>query len=276
MTLAQGQSALLALIQDTRTAGADLLATAASAGLTLVAGQRGLQVYQAHAGYLAERVLATAYPVLTQVISAESMAGLARQLWRQHPPQCGDASRWGAALAGFLQHLPEVAELPWLPDLARLEWILSRAESAQDVPQQADSLSLLAEQDPARLHLQLAAGCTVLRLGWNVLPLWQAHQGEAPGGETGLGGDARGWAAPGTTAILLWRPAWRPQLASLTPVQADFLEAVLAGRPLLEALELADPDWADWLPQAWHSGLLRGVRLAPEGPIELVDRSCQA
>ena len=50
---------------------------------------RGLNCYKSNAHASAERALMAAYPVVTAILSAESMAQLARVLWHTHPPQRG-------------------------------------------------------------------------------------------------------------------------------------------------------------------------------------------
>ena len=69
---------------------------------------RGLQVYQANRAVLAERTLASTYPVSCQLIGVESFEPRARHFWRQHPPVRGDMGQWGAQLAEFLDNAPQL------------------------------------------------------------------------------------------------------------------------------------------------------------------------
>lgn len=94
---------------------------------------RGLKSYQSNAHMLSERVLVAAYPVVTAILSPESMGQLARALWHRHPPVRGDLARWGADLPGFIAASPQLAELPWLADVARIEWALHAAATAANV-----------------------------------------------------------------------------------------------------------------------------------------------
>lgn len=229
-------------------------------------GDRGLKAYQSNGHALAERVLVAAYPVVTEVLSADSMGQLARALWHAHPPTRGDLAWWGAELPAFMAASTQLADLPWLPDLARLEWALHTAQAAPDVAVPADglaSLQRLASDDPATLCLTWAAVTRVLTLDWAVWPIWHAHTQPDPDGRaqalTALGTDAAHWASAQTAQVLLWRPVHAVRCQPLPPDTARFVQALLGGASLLAALEQADPDFAPWLPMALQQGLVTGV-----------------
>lgn len=241
---------------------------------------RGQKAYQSNGHALAERVLVAAHPVVTEVISADSMGQLARALWHAHPPTRGDLAWWGDALPAFMAASPQLASLPWLPDLARLEWALHTAQTAPDVPPPADglaSLQRLSTDDPATLHLAWAAATQVLTLDWDVAALWHAHTLKGTDADTAiaaaphtrtqallaLGPDATHWAAPRTTHVLLWRPALGVRCQFIPPDTARFVHALLHGNSLLAALEQADPGFASWLPQALQQGLVTGIAALP-------------
>jgi Putative DNA-binding domain len=223
---------------------------------------RGLLAYQSNARMLAQRVLAAAYPVVTAVLSPDSMGQLARALWKTHPPTCGDLTHWGAALPAFVAGSEQLADLPWLADLARLEWTLHAAEAAADVAHDTASWGLLVQAEPSALGLRFAAATQVLPLSWNVHPIWQAHQ--APEGDAleqavqRLGPDAAQWAQPMPSAVLVWRPIHQVRCRPVAEPEATFLRQLLQGQNLLAALEQSDPDWAHWLPMALNDGLLAG------------------
>ena len=224
---------------------------------------RGLLAYQSSARMLAERVLAAAYPVVTAVLSPDSMGQLARALWQTHPPTCGDLTHWGEALPAFVASSEQLAGLPWLADLARLEWALHAAEAAADVAHDPASWNLLTQVDPADLGLRFVAATQVLPLGWNVHPIWQAHQAKEMDAlqlaVQSLGADATDWAQPTPSLVLLWRPIHQVRCRPVTLSEAAFIQHLMQGQNLLAALELADPDWARWLPMALNDGLVAGV-----------------
>ena len=240
---------------------------------------RGLASYQSNAHMLAERVLVAAYPVVTAILSPDSMGQLARALWHRHPPVRGDLARWGADLPGFIAASPQLAELPWLADVARIEWALHAAATAADAPAPADlaSLALLTTHDPDQLTLTLAAGTTCLSLDWTATRIVLAHLAEteaAPVTARAMAvnaalpqavaelGDV--WAVAQPEQALVWRPGPSPMCRPLCRVAADgeagLLASLQAGQSLLAALQDSPLDWAAWLPQAIGEGLVLGAR----------------
>ena len=240
---------------------------------------RGLASYQSNAHMLAERVLVAAYPVVTAILSPDSMGQLARALWHRHPPVRGDLARWGADLPGFIAASPQLAELPWLADVARIEWALHAAATAADAPAPADlaSLALLTTHDPDQLTLTLAAGTTCLSLDWTATRIVLAHLAEteaAPVTARAMAvnaalpkavaelGDV--WAVAQPEQALVWRPGPSPMGRPLCRVVADgeagLLASLQAGQSLLAALQDSPLDWAAWLPQAIGEGLVLGAR----------------
>lgn len=223
---------------------------------------RGLKSYQSNAHMLAERVLVAAYPVVTAILSPDSMGQLARALWHRHPPVRGDLARWGADLPGFIAASPQLAELPWLADVARIEWALHTAATAADAPASADlaSLALLTTHDPDQLTLTLAAGTTCLALDWTATRIVLAHLAETEA--VAELGDV--WAVAQPEQALVWRPGPSPMGRPLCRVAADgeagLLASLQAGQSLLAALQDSPLDWAAWLPQAIGEGLVLGVR----------------
>lgn len=240
---------------------------------------RGLASYQSNAHMLAERVLVAAYPVVTSILSPDSMGQLARALWHRHPPVRGDLARWGADLPGFIAASPQLAELPWLADVARIEWALHAAATAANAPASADlaSLNLLTTHDPDQLTLTLAAGTACLALDWTATRIVLAHLAEteaAPVTAPALAvnaalpqavaelGDV--WAVAQPEQTLVWRPGPSPMGRPLCRVAADgeagLLASLQAGQSLLAALQDSPLDWAAWLPQAIGEGLVLGAR----------------
>ena len=222
--------------------------------------QRGLAVYQANAGALAERALAAAYPTLQQLLGDESFAALARDFWRHHPPEAGDITRWGEGLPAFVAAAESLAEEPYLPDMARLEWALHRVQTACDAPDGApEGLALLATHEPVSLRLQLPAGSVVLVSAWPVFSLWQAHQhtdaNRFDGVRVAL---AEGRGEQG----LVTRSGWVPQVLALPAAEAAFTAALLAGCSLQQALtDAGKENSAGFDFEAWLIAALQARRL---------------
>ena len=260
---------------------------------------RGLQVYQANAGALAERALAAAYPVVAELLGLESFAQLARALWQQQPPTQGDVATWGAALAQLLadaeggvdaQSLPSPSFPPstpstpstpfppylrYLPDVARLEWAVHLAACAADAAAAPGAFDRLADTDPAALWLQPRPGTALLQSLHPVASIWRAHQEEVEEVEVVAAtadrfADVRAALARGQAeSALVWRQGWRVHVAALDASDAAFTHALLQGQTLGAALSgLSDRpgfDFEAWLVATLTRGWLLGASAVKPG-----------
>ncbi len=218
--------------------------------------RRGLQAYRSNAQALAQRALAGAYPVIAQLLGEENFGAVARDLWRHAPVQCGDIAQWGGDLAERLGTLSDIArEEPYLGDVARVEWLLHRAATCGDEPQDRESFGLLTQRDPAGCRLRLAPGTACVASGYPVVSIIQAHLGEL-----GLDVAAMRLRANVAQTALVWRDGLRPRIREALEGEPAFIAMLKEGRSLAEALEAASAlDFASWLPQAVTSGLVPGV-----------------
>ncbi len=237
----------------------------------LFMSDRGLKAYQINSDALAERVLSAAYPVVTALVSADTMAALARALWSQQPPTQGDLALWGDAFAAWLQSAPLLAELreqlPYLPDVARLEWALHATDTVADaLPARPESLHLLTQDTqhtPARLMLRWAAGVQVLHLDWSVDAIVTAHQQPPEHWPTALAALGESWATATPQAILIGRLGWRVCHQPISLSEAALITRLLQGQDLFAALaehaadsNEAELDAAQWFQTRWQDGWL--------------------
>ena len=222
---------------------------------------RGLQVYQANRAVLAERTLASTYPVTSQLIGVESFEPLSRHFWRQYPPERGDMVQWGAQLAEFLDAAPQLADEPFLGDVARTEWALHCAATAPDAVLDAASFALLSEAgDTQRVSLVLSPGTWMLSSAYPVASIINAHL---------LGQPTMGEAADllrqghGEQA-LVWRHGFKPKVRTLIQAEYSLITALNQGLALETALYQAmaiEPafDFNAWLSAAVQTGLITGA-----------------
>jgi len=232
-----------ALAASQRTFTAALFDPASTAAaLDLFKGEHNehrLALYRGNLTVGWHKILASAYPVIRQLVGDEFFEGLTRAYGHVHPSDNPDLNCFGARFAAFLRSFPPVAELPYLPDMADLEWALHRAHYAE-------SANILGAADMARLtpgqmeamHLRLAPACTLLAPAWTVLDSWCVHQPEA-GVEPYV-------PAQGNEFGLVCRPQWRARLLTLTPASHAALSVLAAGATLGAALDAAfdcDPEF---------------------------------
>lgn len=227
---------------------------------------RGLQIYQANRAVLAERTLASTYPVIAQLIGVESFEPLARHFWQQHPPQRGDMGQWGAQLPEFLAAAQQLADEPFLSDVARVEWALHRAASAPDAVLDAASFALLASPDAAPpVSLTWSPAAMTLASAYPVVSIINAHlQGQPTLDDAAnllsLGQDEQ---------ALVWRQGFKPRTRTLSAAEYQLIAAMQNGLSLDAALEQAISidsafDFNTWLTQAVQTGLVTGATYLPQ------------
>lgn len=233
-----------------------------TSGATGTYQRRGMAAYRSHASLQSARALAVVYPAIASVLGDENFQGLARSLWRAHPPQRGDLGQWGGEMAAHIARLDDLSQAePYLADLARLEWALHRAELAADDDAEPASFALLVDEDPDDLGLTLAPGAGSFHSPWPVASLLQAHRDGRSALDT-----PSDQAIP--EAAIYWRQGWRAVFRAAQAGEARFLDALLAGQTLAAALAGAhDFDLGGWLTPAVQEGLLlKVVRVSkPQG-----------
>ena len=218
---------------------------------------RRLAIYRANVAASIERALAAAYPVIRQVVGDEFFDALARAHLAAQPSTSGDLHDYGAGFADFVAAFPHTQSLPYLPDLARLEWAVHRAYGAADAaPFDTAALAAIPAERQGTLRFVLAEGTAVIESAHPVLRVWQIHQ---PGFDGEFGVD---WAI--SQRALVAREGLRVDASELTPGEAAFLRAVLAGEAFAEAAGAAfeadaDVDLGALLGRVIAAGLITAI-----------------
>jgi hypothetical protein len=223
---------------------------------------RGLQAYRANAGMQAERSLAAAYPTLQQLIGEESFAALARHHWQLSPPERGDLGSWGGTLAGFIADAPSLAAEAYLADVARLDWAVHGAASAADDEAPVAGLELLASTDLEGLRLLPRPGTALVASAHPVWSIWWAHREAAERRGERFAQVRTAFEQGRAENALVWRRAWRVEVADLDRVHACFTQHLLQGQPLGQAWQAAAAlgafDFEPWLLANLQRGWIGG------------------
>jgi Putative DNA-binding domain len=260
-SLAKQQNALLTAIFAANNIAVQAINTPATSIFTSL--NRGLQTYQANASASALRSLQTAYPVIAQLVGDETFALLARDFWAQHPPTRGDLAQWGADLPVFIASISELRTEPYLSDVSKVEWALHMAATATDKTTDLTTFSLLTQHEPDALTLLLAPGAALVHSHYPIASILTAHLYASPSFEE-VGQKLR---QKLPEIALVWRQGLRPKAALCTASDAAFVDRLLAGKSLLDALDAATAeesgkfDFSAWLPTAVQHGLLLGAQL---------------
>ncbi|MFS2080966.1 DUF692 family multinuclear iron-containing protein [Telluria sp. Tellsp131] len=209
------------------------------------------------------RALASAYPVLRQLVGGEFFDALARVYGQAHPARDPDLNRFGAALPDFLAGFTPAADHPYLPDVARLEWCVHEAWYAPDADAAPASLAGLA---PDAFEAARAVLHPALRLHaspWATVALWRAHQADGPGFPDKL-------QAP--THALVLRPRLDVEVEAIGAAEHAALACLARGDSFGAALDAAfdlDEDFdvamhlRRWLDRGMVAGIKNGANAAP-------------
>lgn len=183
-------------------------------------------VYRNNVAHSLREALGRRFPVIRRLVGPAFFSAMAAEFIDAHPPRSPVLQEWGAGFAAFLTRFAPVATLPSLPDVARIEWARGLAYHA------ADAAPLPPEDLDAEAPLRLHPSLQLLSLHHPAVSIWQANQ---PGRDGRL-------SATGAQHALIWRRLdFEVEVAALAPLEAGFVAALMAGRPLAAAALVTDP-----------------------------------
>jgi hypothetical protein len=183
----------------------------------------------AYRGRLAE-ALGANYSALAKLLD-EDFAELAQAYVASHDSPYFSIRHYGEDLARFLATEERYAAAPLLAELARWEWAMTEVFDAADAaPLDAAALSRVAPDAWALLRFRWHPSVTRLDLCWNAPQVWQALTEERERPAAAVSATALPW--------LLWRQGLTTYFRSLTPTEAQALDAARSGWPFGELCEL--------------------------------------
>jgi hypothetical protein len=198
-----------------------------------------MAIYRANMVASAEKALASAYPVIRQVVGDDFFHGLAREYQRGTPSTSGDLTAFGATFGAFLAAFEHTQSLPYLPDLARLEWAVHLAYGAADAPDwEPASLAAVEPEQQAAIRFQWVPGTAVVASAHPIVRIWTLHQ-------AGYEGEfSVAWERADTA--LVSRDGLAVHVSDCKPAEAAFVRASLAGAALADAAAAALADHPDF------------------------------
>ena len=178
--------------------------------------------------------LRLSYPAVHRLVAAECFEGTARLFIEEQPPQYANLDDYGAGFPDFLARFPPVAVLSYLPDVARLEWAVSRALHAPDVPPlDVGRLAALKEDEQARVQFAPHPAAALIRAGYPADSIWRAVLAQHDAALATID------PASGPVWLLVHRAESGVDVTRLSEAAWRFTEALFAGRPLHSALKEA-------------------------------------
>ncbi|MHA6262709.1 HvfC/BufC N-terminal domain-containing protein [Arenibacterium sp. CAU 1754] len=199
-----------------------------SDGAAHPAGRR-FNVYRNNVAVSLTEALETGFPVITRLLGAENMKGLAGLFLRAHPPKSPLMMHYGDAFPDFLAGLEQLSHLGYLADVARLELALRRSYHAADAtPVDPDALGALSPEELINCQVELAPSVELLCSDWPVHAIWLFNRQ-----------DGVPKPQPGGQDVLITRAEFDPEPQLLPPGGATWISALSRGATIGEALDAA-------------------------------------
>lgn len=188
--------------------------------------------------------LASAYPVIEQLVGKDFFRRMTRQFIGQHLSCSGNLHHYGAEMRDFVTAFKPAQELAYLPDVAALEWACHCAYFTDD----ADTLDItkLAHIPPdqyADLILHTNPACHLVRSRYPIAAIWRAHQ-------PGVPGDFHIDLDSGSCNALVSRKDDVVLISELSNADAVWLQDIQAGTPLGVATAVTQERYPDFDLQA--------------------------
>lgn len=222
---------------------------------------QGLAVYRSGLAANAKRALQVSFPTVERLVGNDCFTLLATHFLQVQPLKTGDWGEWGHQLPAWIAANTDFDEYPYLSDCAQLDWLCHQSERAADVMADTASLSLLGEQDPYQLTIQLCSGTALLPSSHPVVDIWNAHH--AANHQELLTQAAQSIANQQPQIALIFRPEWKAQVSLLNASELLWLQHMLAGHSIgsaLDGVSHTDFSFEAWLPQALQTGLLCAIK----------------
>jgi hypothetical protein len=172
------------------------------------------------------------YPVLARVLGDDGFIDLSAAFLHSYPSRTPSIRWFGAALAEFVEQNTDALPHPSLCDLIRMEWALNTAFDGADAnPLKVADMLTIAPQNWPTLRFAAHPTLHLLAMNWNVEPLW-----------TALSADENADTEPPEELqhhLLIWRYEHKTQWRSVAPMEAQLLQATIAGDSFTELCETA-------------------------------------
>ncbi len=195
------------------------------------AGRR-FNVYRNNVAVSLTEAVLQAFPVVTKLLGEENMKGLAGIFLRAHPPQSPLMMFYGAEFPDFLAQMEQLAHLGYLADVARLEQHMRRAYHAADAAAiDPDALGALTPEELMQTRVDFAPALQLIRSSWPIFDIWRFNME-----------DGAPIPQAGAQDVLITRPEFDPLPQALPVGGATWITALMGGKTIGEAFEVANQD----------------------------------
>ena len=215
---------------------ADPEAQSVPPGLTTsqgIADRRRFDVYRNNVTSSLIGAVASRFPVVRRLVGDAFFNGIAGEFISLHKPQSPVLLEYGTAFPAFIEAFGPAKSLPYLSDVARLEIAVGRAYHAAEAA--AVDLGMLARIEPDRLEGMVLVAHPAAHLVESASPIgtiWSNHQDD----------DVKPVESWQKETVLVTRPQAAVRLTVIPKQDRLFAKALVAGRTIMEAADIAAAD----------------------------------
>lgn len=188
-----------------------------------------LNIYRNNVSSALVNALKVRFPVTAQLVGDAFFFAMAREFAETNRPQSAVLIEYGSAFPGFIGSFAPASTVCYLADVAALENLWWRAYHAAEAEGMAPaSLAELSGEQWAGLRFRFHPSVGLLRSPFAAASIWLAHHGGAPMHAISTGEPE---------CILVSRPDSDVMLRIISPESYAFLDALIAGERLADAVE---------------------------------------
>lgn len=176
-------------------------------------------------------VMSDRYPAVVRVVGDNFFKACARVYLAQYPPKVATMIELGEEFPAFLESFAPAATLPYLPDVARLDLACHIAYHAADAaPLGADEFARVDPGELASCRIDIHPSAVLVNSRYACFSIWNFSVEEHS--------NAKDINADEPENVLIVRPHMEVNTYSLTPGSYAFIDSLLAGDVLGEALHV--------------------------------------
>lgn len=212
-----------------------------------------LAIYRNNSQTNLRNALRADYPVTERLVGREFFDHAADVYIAGSPSLSGDVGEYGTGFPDFLATFPAATSLPYLTDVARLEQAWSHVFlAAESDPGDFSGLTAIPPEQLGTLRFESHPAIRLVASKYPVMTIWSANQPSHIG-------DCTVHLDAGAEFVLLRRIGTDVELCVLEPGEYVWLEALISGNTLADAVEAAFVVQQDFdLARSLHRHVIEG------------------
>jgi hypothetical protein len=223
---------------------------------------KGINVYRRNLLANAQRALTISFPTVFELLDSDIGENLVYQFLRSSPPNKGDWAQWGDNFSHFLGTTEIGNSYPYISDCAALDWHIHCALNGRDQTLVQTSLQMLSESEPEDIFIEFNQNVKVFKTAYPITDIFSAHHHEDERQrEVAMNNAKKALSVKSSEqVVMVYRPEFQPKITTLTVSEGKFMNTLLAGESLEQALVAVNEgnefSFEQWLVNAIERNLI--------------------